>query len=356
MRQNVYILYNNHNESAVDRICEKTFVNRKFFSQELKLTRAILETMVNDCKGEYFYVINSDKEILFPTFDFSFEPKPWDSEYVHIWNDLTTVRLYNTALVAKDVSKFTDTELENGRIKLKVLAEEIYVYPTFDIIFLSYDEEYADANYRKLKDRFPRAKRVHHIKGILEAHKRAALIANDNDSSMFYVVDADADIVPTFNFDYQPQSLDRKSVHVWHSHNPVNDLEYGYGGIKLFPTDLLLSYNGSPIDFTTTVSSSFKVIPEVSNITKFNTDPFSAWRSGFRECAKLASKIIAKQDNRETEHRLKVWCTVGEDREFGDFVVLGAKEGAEFGKMNINQPEQLRLINDFEWLEKRFSL
>jgi hypothetical protein len=355
MRQNVYILYNKYNAAAVDLICEKIFINRKFFSEDLVLTEDILRTMATDCKGEYFYVIVSDKEVLFPSFDFSFKPQSWDSEYVHIWSNSTVLRLYNTNEVSRDVSKYTDAALEKGNIKLKDLPEKVYMYPVYDIVFLSYDEEYANTNYNRLKNRFPRAKRVHKIRGILEAHKEAASIAHKDLSAMFYVVDADAEILPSFNFDYQPPSLDRNSVHVWHSRNPVNDLEYGYGGIKLFPTNLLMSYAGSPIDFTTSVAKSFKVMHEVSNITKFNTDPFSAWRSGFRECVKLASKIIPNQDNTETEYRLTMWCTKGADREFGDFTILGANEGAEFGREHINQPEQLKLINDFLWLEKRFN-
>jgi hypothetical protein len=258
-------------------------------------------------------------------------------------------------MVLDNPTKFTDIALRNGNIQIKKMTGDIYENPIFDIIFLSYDEVYADENYKKLKDRFPRAKRLHKIKGIMEAHKAAAEWAYEN-SSMFYAVDADAEILPTFNFDYQPLLFDGQSVHVWHSHNPVNDLEYGYGGIKLFPSKLLIDYNGSPIDFTTAVSKSFKVIPEVSNITHFNTDPFSSWRSAFRECTKLASKLIANQNNKETEERLDIWCTKGADREFGDFAIMGANDGRKFGIENINQPDILRLINDFNWLEKRFNL
>jgi hypothetical protein len=171
---------------------------------------------------------------------------------------------------------------------------------------------------------------------------------------MFYVVDADAEILYNFNFDYQPPMYDRNSVHVWHSKNPINDLEYGYGAVKLFPTRKLLNFKGSPIDFTTSMSS-LKVIPEVSNITAFNSDPFSTWRSAFRECAKLASKIIPNQDNTKTKERLHIWCTKGEDRDFGDLAIQGAIEGAEFGKTYANQPKMLGLINNFRWLEEKFS-
>ena len=355
MRQKVYIIYDDRTEHVADKICERVFINKKFFSDNLELTSEMLKTMAVNAMCEYFYVIKPTVDILFNDFDFTYKPEKWDSDYVHIWNDDTTVRLYNTDKVLANTEKYSDRELMNGNVHLKNLTNKIYTQPLFDIIFLGYDEEYAELNYNKLKERFPRAKRLHNIKGILEAHKSAARWADYDKSEMFYVVDADAEIVPTFDFSYQPPALERQTVHVWYSHNPVNDLEYGYGGIKLFPTNLLMAYNGSPIDFTTSVSKDFKVMQEVSNITKFNTDPYSAWKSGFRECVKLASKLIPNQKNDETEFRLNIWCTRGGDREFGDFAMMGANEGTEFGRAHKDQPDMLGLINDFSWLEKKFS-
>lgn len=352
MRQTVFLLYSDDTKFVADEISKNTFINKKFYSVDNMLTSDILVEMASACRGECFYVIKTDKEILFPNFNFYYSIPEWDRKYMHIWNNDTSVRLFNTESVLSAPSNYTDESLEAGKVNLKNIDERIYVNPVFDIIFLSYDEIYADENYKDLKFRFPRTVRSHGVKGIYEAHKAAAKLAK---SSMFYVVDADASILNTFNFDYNPHSVDRESVHVWHSRNPVNDLEYGYGGVKLFPTRLLLEYNGSPIDFTTSVSKSFKVMQDVSNVSSFNTDPFSAWRSGFRECAKLAAKIIPNQDNTETEHRLNVWCTKGKDREFGDFAIMGAKEGMEFGTTHKNQPDMLGLINNFAWLEKRFS-
>jgi hypothetical protein len=34
---------------------------------------------------------------------------------------------------------------------------------------------------------------------------------------------------------------------------------------------------------------------------------------------------------------------------------MGAKEGAEFGMAQKDQPDMLGLINDFKWLENKFS-
>lgn len=352
MRQTTYIIYDEDSQSAAEAICRNTYINGRFHSPKSELTETVLLEMADACPTEYFYVIKSDTEVIFRADSFSYKPAPWDNEYLHIWGDDTVVQLFNVDQIKKNASQYTTKSLEAGLAKIKSHPGKLYDMPEFDIVFLSFDESNSESHFDNLKRRFPRAKRVHGVKGIYAAHRRAAEIVS---TSMFYVVDADAEILPEFDFSYQPHSLDRLSVHVWHSRNPVNDLEYGYGGIKLFPTQLLLDYQGSPVDFTTSVSTSFKVVPEVSNITRFNTDPFSAWRSGFRECAKLASKIIDKQDNTETEHRLAVWCSVGEHREFGDFTIMGAKEGAEFGTAQKDQPDMLGLINDFSWLEKRFA-
>ena len=260
--------------------------------------------------------------------------------------------MYNKELVLSNPHLYTDSNLASGAVLIKNIADKVFEYNKLDIVFISYDEDSADAHYAALKHRFPRALRSHGVKGIYEAHKAAAELAS---TKLFYVVDADAIIEPTFDFSYYPNGYDINSVHVWYSRNLVNDLIYGYGGIKLFPRQLLLDYEGSPVDFTTSVSKHFKVMPTVSNITQFNTDPFSAWRSGFRECTKLASKLIPNYDNTETEERLAVWCTKGSDKEFGEFAIMGANEGMAFGKAYKDQPDMLGLINDYNWLEKLFS-
>lgn len=352
MNQTTFIVYDETSKSAANAIGTNIPIDKMFYSPGSELTENLLLEMADCCLTEYFYLIRSDFEIIFPRGSFTYKPPEWDKEYIHIWNNDSTVRLFNVDAIKSNPSRYTTAFLESGKARIKNLQGGIYNFPEFDIIFLSFDESNADEHYDNLLSRFPRAKRVHGIKGIYNAHRHAAEIAT---TSMFYVVDADAEILPEFDFSYNPHSLDMESVHVWHSRNPVNNLEYGYGGVKLFPRQMLLDYCGNPVDFTTSVSKSLKVMEQVSNMTRFNTDPFSAWRSGFRECAKLASKIIHKQDNTETEHRLKVWCNIGEDSEFGDFTIMGAREGAEYGAAHKDQPELLGLINDFRWLEKRFS-
>jgi hypothetical protein len=341
--QDIFLLIDKNRDISLNKyiIIKKTF-------ESFHLTENILLQMVDNCSTEYFYVISPKNDVSFLFFDFKFKPIDWDKEYMHIWNNDSTIRLFHKETVRKNPHLFTDSFLRRGKTEIKSLT---YKVPPLDIIFLSYDELYADENYQKLKSRFPRTKRIHGVKGIMNAHIEAARISN---TEYFYVVDADAEISHSFNFDYLPSAWDLDSVHVWYSQNPINDLVYGYGGVKLFPRKKLLDLTNGNIDFTTGLGSS-KVIPEISNITQFNMDPFSTWRSAFRECAKLSSKIIPNQDNTETEERLKIWCTVGADRDFGDLAIAGANEGAEFGRKFADQPEQLKLINDFDWLAERYS-
>jgi hypothetical protein len=226
---------------------------------------------------------------------------------------------------------------------------------TYDIVFISKDEEHADANYNKLKEKFPKAMRVHGVQGIHQAHIEAARLCS---SEMIWIVDADAEIIDNFNFDYYIPTYDpdsKKTVHVWKSLNPINNLVYGYGAVKLLPKELTLNMDITKPDMTTSISTLFKSINRVSNITKFNTDPFSTWRSAFRECVKLASKTIDGQRDEETDFRLNVWCTRGKDKEFGDYCIAGANAGKQYGIDNVGNIEALRKINDFDWLKEQFT-
>jgi hypothetical protein len=216
----------------------------------------------------------------------------------------------------------------------------------YDIIFISYNEPNAEENFSRLKSRFPLAKRINGIKGIHQAHIAAA---KKSFTRMFWVVDGDAEILDTFKFDYEAQELEM--VYVWHSRNPVNGLVYGNGGVKLLPKKLTMNMDTSRIDMTTSISTLFKPMPEIANITAFNTDPFSTWRSAFRECTKLASSSIDRQNDAETQQRLDTWCTLNDAVPYGFYAYTGALAGRHYGQKNASNKEALSKINDFTWLE-----
>jgi len=222
----------------------------------------------------------------------------------------------------------------------------------YDIVFISYNELNADENYAKLLARFPKARRVDGVTGIHAAHIAAV---KPSLSRFVWIVDGDADILDSFNFDFNARNQ-TDTVFVWKSINPINDLEYGYGGVKLIPRSLTLKLDTSTVDMTTSIGKLCVPMPEVSNITAFNTDPFNTWKSAFRECVKLSSKIIPGQIDIETDDRLNTWCTYQNGSDFGDWAIIGANAGKKYGQENASNKEALLKINDFTWLKDQWSL
>jgi hypothetical protein len=257
--------------------------------------------------------------------------------------------------------KLTDSNIWafKGKLKdYKVLGTKDMGYVSIaksdqlDVIFISYNEPNAEKNWLRVLEKSPKAFRINGIKGIVNAHKCAAELAT---TDMFYVVDGDAYLTDEWSFEYQPGIFDRGCVHVWRSRNPVNGLEYGYGGVKLLPRQLTLDVDPNCVDMTTSISTRFKPMNKVSNVTEFNTSEFNTFRSAFRECTKLSSNILKRQLARESIKRLHVWCTVGEDKTFGEWAIAGALAGKKFGWANQSDPDELQKINDSDWVQNKFN-
>lgn len=269
-----------------------------------------------------------------------------DLDKVHVWylkEKLDGDRIW---AVKMKPSTYHTGEKEGGVIK-PILPDRL------DVIFISYGEPNAEDNWARVLEKAPWAKRIHGKEGIYEAHRMAADLAT---TDMFYVVDGDAYIVDDFEFDFQPALYDRMSTFVWGTKNPVNDLIYGYGGVKLFPKKAFAKKRSTvPIDLTTSITDKFEYTNIISNETAFNTDSWSAWRSAFRECVKLSSKLIDNQVDTESEKRLEAWTSLGEDRPYGKYAILGAKDGVNYGIKNRDNLKALSKINDFEWLRSHFK-
>lgn len=326
------------------------------------LGKAYLEAAERTKTG-YFWAIDNDVELIEENFNPSFYVdrfhqshfQLWPKEnpytgYIHQFGGLKLCPAEAIKHLKPDAEKIRKMSFKN-KTPIKTSTPMTRDVP-YDVIFLSYNEPFADENYEKLLERVPNAKRVHGVKGIFNAHKKAAETAT---SRMFYVVDADAILLDDFEFEYFPNVWDEDIVHTWKSKNPINGLVYGYGGLKLFPTKLLRDAQDWRIDFTTSVSEKFKPMPIVANYTAFNTDPFNTWKSAFRECTKLGASVIHRNKKDEDDQRLETWCTVGEEQPFGEYAILGANMGKEYGIANADSDEELTKINDFEWLKNKFE-
>jgi CYTH domain-containing protein len=304
---------------------------------------------------EMFWIINPDIHLR-EDFDWNFyidHHNRYERQINHVW---LNGEYYDGVVLTSKQIQLSKKEIDFRFLANKKEYTTIASDPVpFDIVFISYNEPNADENYELLKQRYSNAMRVHGVQGIHQAHIEAAKLAN---TDMFWVIDGDAQLLDSFDFDYQLAHYDidgRNTVHVWRSFNPVNNLVYGYGGVKLLPTELTLNMSTDTSDMTTSISDKFKAVPAMSNSTVFNTDAFNAWKSGFRECCKLASRSIDRQVDNETEFRLNAWCTRGADKDYGKETILGAQQGKEYGELHKDNPDALQRINDFDWLYDLFK-
>jgi hypothetical protein len=221
----------------------------------------------------------------------------------------------------------------------------------YDIIFISYNEPNAEQNWQLLLERFPYAKRIHGVKGIHNAHKSAAKMCFSN---MFWVVDGDSTIVDNFSFEL-PEGVWEESSYVYKAENPINGLTYGNGGVKLLPRKYALLIDDNTIDMTTSLAPNFTAVDEVASVTNFNTDSFNTWRSAFRECVKLSSAVIDRQNYQETAERLNAWQTYFPDKAFAQEAAEGACLGVDYGRAYKDNPDALKKINDFAWLKEIYE-
>lgn len=316
---------------------------------------------INNCKSfdqiakksftKMFWVIWDDLLINDSFNLLEYRATKWDDRYVHVFRNGENkdgICLFPKTLLVSQREFDNRFFVEKKELDIQASTPIVKKY---DIVFISYYESNADINFQRLLEKESKVYRINGIKGIHQAHISAAELSS---TELFYVVDGDAYIVDDFNFDYVVPKYERNHVHVWKSRNPINHLEYGYGGVKLLPREKTLNMKTDTADMTTSISNNFKSMNSVSNITTFNTDSFSTWKSAFRECAKLASGVIARQESNETIERLDIWCNVASG-DYADFAIKGAIDGRRYGEANKGDLEGLKKINDFDWLRDKFN-
>jgi hypothetical protein len=366
---NGVVLFSKHKPISKKEFDRKYLIDKK--EHDLAASRYRYPKYKLETYQQYLEILEHESQPLFwgvwpeldvtnnSIFDLYFDPRDGkyehDREENHVFKNLFRgEETYSNGIVLFSTNKKIGKREFDHRFLIKRKEHDILSskFKPYDIVFISYNESNADENYDRLLKKFPRAKRVDKIKGIHQAHIKAAEIAN---SEMFWVVDGDAVILEDFEFDHETSTYERDIVHVWRSKNPINNLVYGNGGVKLLPRYLTLNMDVNTSDMTTSISKKFKAVQEISNITAFNTDEFTTWRSAFRECAKLASRVIDRQHDDETQQRLDTWCTVGSDQPYGRFAISGALIGKQYGLENKNNPSALVKINDFDWLKEQFE-
>jgi hypothetical protein len=235
-----------------------------------------------------------------------------------------------------------------------------------DIVYLSYDEPNAEENYADLLTKVPWAKRVHGVEGSDAAHKACARLS---ETDRLIVVDGDNKIRPEFlkqEVEFKDEVELDKSVISWGAQNVINGLIYGNGGIKCWPTQLVLDMktheaaesdnSKTQVDFCWDIN--YIQMEQCMSDVYNNANAQQAWRAGFREGVKMGllegSKAdnIVKQVHWKNFQRLLVWMHVGMDVKNGEWAIYGARQGCYM--TNCTDWDFVN-VRDFKWLNSYWT-
>lgn len=244
-----------------------------------------------------------------------------------------------------------------------------------DIVYLSYDEPNAEQNYADLLTKIPWAKRVHGVDGSDSAHKACARIA---ETERVVIIDGDNIVRPELinqEVEFYNDS-DMNCVISWGARNVINGLIYGNGGIKCWPTELILNMrthenaesdnSKTQVDFCWDINyiQMDKCMSDVYN----NGSPQQAWRAGFREGVKMSllegskptkDRSFDRQIHWKNLHRLLIWMHVGMDVQNGIWAIYGARQGcymtncSEWDYLNVRDFKRLNAF--WEEIESKIS-
>lgn len=232
----------------------------------------------------------------------------------------------------------------------------------YSCVFLSYDEPAADYHYDELLKVWPEALRVKEVKGLDAAHKACAALAQ---TQRFFIIDGDNLINPNFLKQSIPKEADAnpQKVYSWGSLNNVNGLFYGNGGVKFWDRDTLLKVESHEnareqkysVDFCYGIQ--YQPMDFCASFLWISGSAYQAFRAGFREGVKFClidGTPISNSDfpgavANTNLSRLMVWCSVGRDKPFGAWAMLGARLGISsvlkdefFSPTSINDYDSIR--------------
>ena len=264
-----------------------------------------------------------------------FHPPLWSKRAFYSFNDAGSI-----SIAPRDVQAHLGKQIYDYPYIIK--QKQPYLTPDLlDIIYISNGEPDAEQWYEHLVNVCGReVKRVKDVTGRALAYKAAAELSA---TPWFFTVFAKLEVLPEFDWSWQPDWLQEPKHYIFHSRNPVNGLEYGHMGVIAYNKQLVLETDDWGLDFT--LSRAHAVIPRVSAVAHYNTTPELTWRTAFRESIKLKDDVV-KTGSVESSYRLDTWLTVG-NGDYAEFSILGAEDAVDYyNKVNGDYTE---LMRSFEW-------
>jgi len=190
--------------------------------------------------------------------------------------------------------------------------------------------------------------RIDRVEGRVASQHAAARASN---TSWYFLVNAKLKVNDDFDFSWQPDRLQQPKHYIFTALNPVNGLEYGHQAIVANNKQLTLDTEVQGLDFT--MASLHQVINKNSGVALYNTDPWTTWRTAFREVIKL--KYDADRTGAPmTIARLEAWLSIG-DGDFGDQSIAGAQAAVEYYDSVIGDLDELMNTYDWKWIREYYE-
>jgi hypothetical protein len=298
------------------------------------------------------HVGNLDVEFNYPYAIFQTEEiTVTDQEHISLWDDeskniLVTTTGGSRIVVPKEAKEIVKNELyDYPYIKT---ASKLSKSKPLDIVFLSNGELCADENYEHLlavtKGLGNRVVRVDGVDGRVQGY-HAALEASE--TPWAFTVFAKLKVNNKFDWNWQPDRLQIPKHYIFNATNPLNKLVYGHQALIAYNKKLTLANTGKGLDFT--LDDPHESIDMLSGVATFNTDPYSTWRTAFREVIKL------KSDYSEiAEQRLNAWLSIAEGN-YAQDCIQGAQDAVEYYDSVTGDIEELKKSYEWAWLKEFYK-
>ena len=273
---------------------------------------------------------------------------------VSLWQESTKTvvplgRGHATAIVPRECKNYIKTQIYDYPYIDK--THRSLIRPQLqDIVFISYDEPDAEKNWKTLIERFPRAQRVHGVKGMETALEAAADLAQ---TPWYFAVFAKTRLYEQFDFSFVPDYMQQPKHYIFNARNTVNGLEYGHMGVIMYNSQGVRKVNQANdfgVDYT--LSFAHESIPILSCYGEFDQTPYHTWRTAFREASKLAY-FEYKQPTVDGAYRLNIWQTQASGP-YAKWCLRGANDGVEFFKNSDHQLATVKQAFRWEWLRDYF--
>jgi hypothetical protein len=310
-----------------------------------RLSWPVLTTQTEDITSEL-------KQCKFPGFN---TPYVWLNESVDfdvpLWNKRAFYSFNDTGSISiapRDIQAHLVSQIYDYPYIIK--QKQAYLTPTLlDIIYISNGEPEAERWYTHLAQTCRRTvKRVIDVDGRSQAYKAAAELST---TPWFFAVFAKLEVIPEFDWTWQPDWLQEPKHYIFNSRNPVNGLEYGHMGVIAYNKKLVLDTDAPGLDFT--LSKAHAVIPRVSAVAHYNTTPELTWRTAFRECIKLKDDA-EKTGSVESNYRLVIWLNQAEGLH-AESSLQGARDALEYYNKVKGDYTELMRSYEWKWLKDYYS-